>query len=121
MCVRVCVRPTGQFRVLMDRRNRPRRSDSENGNRPGQSDFENGNRPHDVLAAFAVAEPATKNFYDFLFFFGPFPADCPGLIPGFFFFSFFRLFPAGCPGLITEFFFLFLFLFPALFWRAAQG
>ncbi len=32
MCVRACVCPTGQFRVLMDRRNRPRRSDSENGN-----------------------------------------------------------------------------------------
>jgi hypothetical protein len=29
--VRVCVRPTRQFRVLMDRRNRPGRSDSENG------------------------------------------------------------------------------------------
>jgi hypothetical protein len=32
MCVRACVRPTGQFRVLMDRLNRPGRSDSENGN-----------------------------------------------------------------------------------------
>ncbi len=38
MCVRACVRPTGQFCVLMDRRNRPRRSDPENGNRSGQSD-----------------------------------------------------------------------------------
>ncbi len=43
LSVRVCVRPTRQFRVLMDRRNWPERSDSENGNRPGQSDSENGN------------------------------------------------------------------------------
>jgi hypothetical protein len=39
-CVRVCVRR--RFRVLMERRNRPGRSDSENGNRPGQPDSENG-------------------------------------------------------------------------------
>ncbi|CAK9206760.1 unnamed protein product [Sphagnum troendelagicum] len=42
MSVRACVRPTRQFRVLMTRRNRPGRSDSENGNRPDQSDSENG-------------------------------------------------------------------------------
>ncbi len=36
-CVRACVRPTGQFRVLMDRRNWPGRLDSENGN-PGPDD-----------------------------------------------------------------------------------
>ncbi len=47
MCasVRACVRLTGQFRVLMDRRNQPGWLDSENKNRPGRSDFENGNRP----------------------------------------------------------------------------
>ncbi len=60
------------------------------------------------------------------FFFRPFSADCPGLIPGFSFcfcFSPFSgglpkvntrvfspcPFPAGCPGLILGFFFLFLF------------
>jgi hypothetical protein len=42
MSVRACVRPTRQFRVLMTRRNRAGRSDSENGNRPDQSDSENG-------------------------------------------------------------------------------
>jgi hypothetical protein len=42
MSVRACVRPTRQFRVLMMRRNRPGRSDSENGNRPDQSVTENG-------------------------------------------------------------------------------
>jgi hypothetical protein len=44
LSVRACVHPTRQFRVLMDRRNWPGRSDSENGNRPGQSDSKNGNR-----------------------------------------------------------------------------
>jgi hypothetical protein len=68
MCVRACVRPTEQFHVLMDRRNWPERSDSENRNQPEQSDSENENQSHDVLAAFSVAKPATENFYDFLFF-----------------------------------------------------
>jgi hypothetical protein len=55
MCVRACVRLTGQFRVLMDRRNQPGRSDSENGNRPEQSDSENGNpSPDDWCAASFV-------------------------------------------------------------------
>jgi hypothetical protein len=40
--VRACVRLTRQVRVLMTRRNRPGRSDSENRNRPDQSDSENG-------------------------------------------------------------------------------
>ncbi len=40
--IRACVRPTRQFCILMNRRNWPGRSDSENGIRPGQSDSENG-------------------------------------------------------------------------------
>ncbi len=61
MCafVRPCIRLKGQFRVLMDRRNRPERSDSENGNRPGQSDSENGN-PGDVNLREQPSDQATE-------------------------------------------------------------
>ncbi len=51
----------------------------------------------------------------FIYLFRPFPAGCPGLIPGFFF----RPFPAGCPWLIPGFFFSFSFF--ALFRQTAQG
>ncbi len=49
--VRAGVRPTRQFRVLMDRRKWPGRSDSENRIRPGQSDSENGSRDSEKRAA----------------------------------------------------------------------
>ncbi len=62
----VCVRPTGQFRVLMDQRNRPGRSDSENGNRPEQSDSENGNPgPNDWCAASFVKTKRRKSQGEF--------------------------------------------------------
>ncbi len=62
----VCVRPTGQFRVLMDQRNRPGRSDSENGNRPEQSDSENGNPgPDDWCATSFVKTKRRKSRGEF--------------------------------------------------------
>ncbi len=60
--VRVCVRPTRQFRVLMTRRNRPGRSDPKNENRPEQSDSENGNpSPDDWCAASFVKTKRRKS------------------------------------------------------------
>jgi hypothetical protein len=78
-CVCVCLCVRRRFHVLIDRRNRPGRSDSENGNRPGQSDSENGNPgPDDWYVVSFVRPMRSRNSFSrprrtgfFFFFFFP--------------------------------------------------
>jgi hypothetical protein len=120
MCVRACVRPTRQFRVLMDRRNRPGQSDSKNGNRPGQSDSETGTQVLMTNAPRRSWRPRRTDGQGFFFFFSPskLPLTRTWVFIFFFIFIFFlplalncrRCFffsPSKLPPTRTRFFFFF--------------